>query len=514
MPRPRTGTLVPRIVNGVLCYFAQVWVDHGDDAKREWYSLETADKPTAKRKKAALVRKLAVANPPPIEDRRASAAGAETFKSYAQAWLERRKALGVAMTDTESSILDLHVLPELGPQPLGVIRAADVAAMLDKCVAKGLGRQYLTHIRGVVNRVLQAAWKAELIAENPVAKVEIPETDETVKPREIVTDGEFAALMAYPGDPDVQDHGGLLELKMLALGSRGIGGMRSGDLNAWDWAQIDRVHFASCIVPRRKTRKRRPPQHLEVPEPLRPFLAAWHHRAGKPEAGPVFPVMRGPRKGQAKAGGSSYAKRLRRELGRALDWASIERRRELFAETDYSLPVDFHSFRRAFKTALAEAGVATERAMHLSGSTDPKVHARYVMATKAMRVLPEAAVPRLDVALAAGLAAAPKPRKATRPGTATGLAANSPLILERDTGFEPATLSLGSETTEEFAPQKGAASAPALGAVRQYPQRWASSENEKQQQQQPSLVVALAMLADVMARSPEVAASFLAPRAA
>src|SRR5688500_9901006 len=109
MPRPRTGTLVLRSRNGVPCWFAQVWVGHGDAAKREWYSLETADKPTAKRKKAALVRKLRAAEPP--EEVRAAASSSETFKNYAQAWLERREALGVAMTVSESGYLDNHILP-------------------------------------------------------------------------------------------------------------------------------------------------------------------------------------------------------------------------------------------------------------------------------------------------------------------------------------------------------------------------------------------------------------------
>jgi hypothetical protein len=67
----------------------------------------------------------------------------------------------------------------------------------------------------------------------------------------------------------------------------------------------------------------------------------------------------------------------------------------LYFETETTLPVDFHSFRRAFSTALAEAGVNVQHAMHLAAHSDPRVHARYVMRTAAMRTVPAAALPVL-----------------------------------------------------------------------------------------------------------------------
>ena len=74
----------------------------------------------------------------------------------------------------------------------------------------------------------------------------------------------------------------------------------------------------------------------------------------------------------------------------------------LYFETATTLPVDFHSFRRAFNTALAEAGVNVQHAMHLASHSDPKAHARYVMRTAAMRAIPDAALPRLPGALPLG----------------------------------------------------------------------------------------------------------------
>jgi hypothetical protein len=54
----------------------------------------------------------------------------------------------------------------------------------------------------------------------------------------------------------------------------------------------------------------------------------------------------------------------------------------LYFETATTLPVDFHSFRRAFASALAEAGVNVQQARHLFGHTSPLVQQRYVMGTR------------------------------------------------------------------------------------------------------------------------------------
>ena len=59
----------------------------------------------------------------------------------------------------------------------------------------------------------------------------------------------------------------------------------------------------------------------------------------------------------------------------------------LYFETATTLPVDFHSFRRAFNTALADAGVNVHRARHLAGHSDAKTHMRYVMRSPSMRTI-------------------------------------------------------------------------------------------------------------------------------
>jgi integrase len=74
----------------------------------------------------------------------------------------------------------------------------------------------------------------------------------------------------------------------------------------------------------------------------------------------------------------------RRDLGKHSGGTKLapDPRDRLYLETDVSLPVDFHSFRRAFNTALAEAGVNVQRAMHLASHSSARTHSRYVMSTK------------------------------------------------------------------------------------------------------------------------------------
>jgi integrase len=380
MPRARTGTLALKMRDGALVWHARVTTDDG----RPWYSLGTADRAVAKRRLKKLLGDLAAGA---TGERHAASDTPDTVREYAEAWLERRDEQGVAMVTSERGYVRLHVLPVLGALPLASVRPAQIRAVLDGVVAKGLAQQTVNHVRAVMNRIFDTAWRDEILDENPVLRVRAPRVAEIKKARATTTDEEFDALMGWPeGD---------LELKMLSLLARCEGGMRSGDLNAWAWEMVDLEGFTECTIPRSKTRRTRPPQRLDVPPMLRAHLRAWWERAGEPTAGPVFPVRRGTRAGEFKAKGSSYADKLRRELAKALTWAALPLRPELFTETDGTLPVDFHSFRRAFKTALAEAGVSTEKAMRLSGSTDPKVHASYVMNTASMRVVPEAALPKL-----------------------------------------------------------------------------------------------------------------------
>jgi integrase len=407
MARKLTGSLELR----KDVWHARITVRRSDGTvKRPWYSLETSDHTAAKRKLARLVRQSeSIISPEALAD---AAAGASTVAEYEETWHARRVVQGVVSAEDERRNFTLHIKSEIGAVAIDEVKTAHIRSVIDAAMTKGLKRATLVHIRGVMFRLFKSAWQEELIETNPVDRVAIPKMREVRKERVILTDEEIAK---YLGCADVD-----LELRLVSLVARVEGGMRTGDLLQWDWSMINRVHFAGCFVPRSKTGR---PQALEVPEVLRPFLRTRWEEAGRPESGPVFPVRRGPRAGEKKQSrGNSYARALRRDLLRAgvirhkcTRPALVEANGELVpnklvmsgkaccpnmahdplhSETATTLRTDFHSFRRAFSSALAAGNVNTQRALRLAAHSDEKVHMRYVMDTPEMRRIPETAIPR------------------------------------------------------------------------------------------------------------------------
>jgi integrase len=236
-------------------------------------------------------------------------------------------------------------------------------------------------MRAVIFRLFDAAWRDELVSENPIARVSVPEMEQAGKARAILTDDEIGQLVRHPSVD--------AEIKMLVLISRTIGGLRAGDLGALDWTAFS-PGFATCTFVRRKTRKKRSrPETHEVPEPVREFLQAWHDGQLNPAAGPVFPARRGPRAGKPKKLSNGYAKVLRRELLRA----GVDRH-ELHHETATTLPVDFHSTRRAYATAVVSSGASDRETMKMGGWSSSALITRYDQKDNVRR-LPSAAVPIL-----------------------------------------------------------------------------------------------------------------------
>jgi integrase len=437
MSRKRSGQLVIRKKG----WCARITVNREGESIREVVELGTFDRTVAKRKLARLIAKGSDVRP-------ADGKAEDTVQQFADEWLDRREAAGVGMVRDERCSLKLHVYPEIGPMPLSTVKPATIRAVLDAAIASGLSRTTIGHLKALLHRLFKAAWMDELIPENPVARVVVPRMKVVRKERCILTDAEFAAYMAHPS--------GDLEVKVMTLVSRIEGGMRTSDVIRWDWAHIDRVHFAECIIPRSKTAT---PQTLAMPEVVAQALRARWEAASRPEAGPVFPVQRGPRAGAMRATrGISFAKRLRRDLfaagvsrvqpavdpnGTAVPNPSDP----LFFETATTLPVDFHSCRRAFSTALAEAGVNVQTAMRLSAHSDEKVHMRYVGRTAAMRQIPEAAVPKLPAGLFDSARSVPNadPPDSRSPGFAA-----PPRRLERPTN------GLGIERTPTIEPNSPA----------------------------------------------------------
>jgi hypothetical protein len=98
----------------------------------------------------------------------------------------------------------------------------------------------------------------------------------------------------------------------------------------------------------------------------------------------------------------SHARAFRRDVRRAFGieaWDATKgefvpvreptaRERELFEPGDYTLPVDWHSWRRAYSQALADAGATAQQASALAGHASLSAHARYLAKAGTARQLP------------------------------------------------------------------------------------------------------------------------------
>ena len=73
------------------------------------------------------------------------------------------------------------------------------------------------------------------------------------------------------------------------------------------------------------------------------------------------------------------------------------RERQLFEPTEFTLPVDFHSWRRAYAQTLAEADVNAQQATALTGHASGSVHARYLRNGGQDAPPSPAALPVLDI---------------------------------------------------------------------------------------------------------------------
>jgi integrase len=407
MARKRTGSLY-WTKSG---WRARLTLDVDDVELRRSFDLETTDKRVAKIK---LKRLLEQPDAGPGE-LATEAKRSETFEQAADRII---KASGIRSATMRLGRLRKHAYPAFGQKPVEAVTASDVEEMLDTIAADGGSRQGCVHLRNDVSAVLGELWRLEVVPTNVAKKARIPKTAKVDRrERTVLTDGELLTYIAWE-HPLEHEQDSVRERQTMACVSRVFGGVRLGDLRALGWELFDTVEgaFAWGWAPRQKTER---PQQLEVPAVLRPILRDWWERAGRPSTGPVFPIRRGERAGKARDHHDSPAEALRRDLRRAFGidervhvqakvkhgrkWAwrqmrePTPRETELLEDTKFTRRVDFHSFRRAFKQALADAGVELTQALALSGASDVKAHLRYLTNTSKMRHVPDAALPNFGM---------------------------------------------------------------------------------------------------------------------
>lgn len=401
--RKPTGTLV-RNKTG---YSAKVWAIVDGERIRITKPLGT-DSLAAARKK--LARLLGEADPEGLD-----LAAPETFEAAATRVYASRDT---ASAKHELSRLKRFAFPVLKGRRVTETKPTHVNDALEACKEAGKSRQTCQHLKQDISTVFAALKREGVIERNPVDDAEVPRYLATPKKeRAVLTDEELGRYLQYD-PPAGAPRKPVLERQVMACVARMFGGLRTGDLHAIRWETFDVPAFTQGWAPRQKSKL---PQRLAVPEMLQPFLTAWWRQAGEPLTGPVFPARRGEAAGKHKRK-ASHAKAFRRDLQRAfgleaarvkevprkngrprleVSWYTARpmtaREHELFEVTPQTLPVDFHSWRRAYSQALGDAGVNAQQAKALAGHATMAAHERYLASANKLRVLPPEALPKLGI---------------------------------------------------------------------------------------------------------------------
>ncbi len=352
----------------------------------------------------------------------APAASADTFREVAQVVFEAREARKVKAVHIETGRLAKHVLPFVGKlreTPFGERRVAtitgdEVLELLAHKRDEGYGFEQVKKMRQAIKYVLDHAKRPGLASEMP------PFAAVLQKSRAVARDEVLLAYLRW--EHPVPRHRAAVRMRQaMSAVSRCIGGQRTNDLHVATWQDNLEVPesgeptFEQVWVPRTK---KQAPQLLETPEGVRPMLRLWWEQSGRPRRGPVFPLLRGERAGEGREVQDSHAEALRTDLRRALGierwdpsigagergpqgrWVPgrpmTAKERVLFEEGKYTLPVDFHSWRRAWSQALKRAGVNVQTSAAITGhATDLRAHGRYLPNPTEAEAVPAGVVPML-----------------------------------------------------------------------------------------------------------------------
>ncbi len=411
---------------GSIKLYGNTWYGFYRDGtgRQHKVSLRTSSQSIAQSKLDALIVEVNAGNATKAKVRR-QVTKPETFEDAARRIIAQQESDGVKTADDRLSMLERYAFPMVGNVAASRITATQIRSVIDHASAGKMkrddqGKLYqdkedkpkantLKNLLRYISTVTAQLWRDEVLKENPCSKVQLGRHERRTvrKVRAVLEDSELLAYLGWE-HPAEHHRKAVRERQTMACLSRMLGGQRSGDLHSLQWEFFDTTggHFRWCIIPREKTGT---PQRFAIPALLRPILADWWQRAGRPTTGFVFPALRDgkhSKKGEGMKHGVSHAAGLRRDLARAFGlqvwsdgrWADADRERtprerELLTETNTTLPVDFHSFRRGWSQALEGANVNAQQAMRLTGHTNLSTHQRYLANASRTLTVPEAALP-------------------------------------------------------------------------------------------------------------------------
>lgn len=345
----------------------------------------------------------------------------DTFREVSAVVLAAREARGICRVDVERGRIELHVLPfvgklrsePFGDRALATITADEVTELLSAKRDEGYAFEQVKKIRAGMKYVFEHH-KLSVMAHAPMP----PFQAALKKQRAVASDEVLLAYLSWE-HPIERFRVGVRMRQAMSAVSRCIGGQRTNDLHVATWEDNLMVpergepSFEEVWVPRTKGQA---PQLLETPEGVRPMLRRWWEQSGRPRKGPVFPLLRGERAGEARDEvQDSHAYALRQDLRRALGldvwdprggkrlsgaWVTgrepTAKERALFEEGRYTLPLDFHSWRRAWSQALKKVGANVQTSAALTGhASDLRAHGRYLSNPTEAMAVPAGVVPQL-----------------------------------------------------------------------------------------------------------------------
>ena len=274
---------------------------------------------------------------------------ADHFRSWL-ATKEARKSAGTA--ERYGGVVEgfLASLGNRAAKPLTALVAKDVDAFLDARLKQGVSASTACLDVRIIRTALSVARRKGLITTNPAEAVELP--DAVGMKRSRFTPAEVRMLVdAAEG-----------EWKTLILLAY-FTGARLGDCCRVAWEDVDLVG-GSLAYTQDKT-------GLKLTVPLHPdLLAHLEVHAGTDQPSPfVMPGMADKKPGGRKGLSESF-KAIVRRAGLDLQTVQGGGKRMISRRT-------FHALRHSFTSALANAGVAPELRMKLTGHKSEAIHAGY-----------------------------------------------------------------------------------------------------------------------------------------
>ncbi len=284
-----------------------------------------------------------------------------TLARWSERWLaEHAIRVKVATVRVYEQTLRLHLLPRLGKVQLGKLTVSTVSSALHS-IERDHNAATFNVSRRVLRVCLEAAWKQQLIGENPVAR--ISPSRSTPRPKTLWTPGELGRFLEF-----AKGHR-LYALWHLAAAT----GLRRGELLGLRWSDLSGpvLSIAQQAAPGNRGERAR----LETPKSRRSVREVHLHA----ETLAVLERWRGEQRlertdvGSAWVGAGEFGELIFTDpLGQVLRPSSIGEMFQTLTERAAVPRTHLHTLRHLMASALLEGGFAAQEVADRLGH-DPRV---------------------------------------------------------------------------------------------------------------------------------------------